>query len=164
MNSITLKSCVFNNFMSYGNTANEFTFPNGMVWMCADNGSGKSTLVEAINFALFGTSYRGGNKSELRNTRNVDGTLRVMLEFDCEKGPEDVSTYRITRSISPKGTSKFEVEKMEGGKWVAQSKRAGYSQKDFEESVLGFNEVLFKNDIALNTQESISFIDMPVTG
>lgn len=161
MNSITLKSCVFNNFMSYGNTANEFTFPNGMVWMCADNGSGKSTLVEAINFALFGTSYRGGNKSELRNTRNVDGTLRVMLEFDCEKGPEDVSTYRITRSISPKGTSKFEVEKMEGGKWVAQSKRAGYSQKDFEESVLGFNEVLFKNDIALNTQESISFIDMP---
>ena len=161
MNSITLKSCVFNNFMSYGNTANEFTFPNGMVWMCADNGSGKSTLVEAINFALFGTSYRGGNKSELRNTRNVEGTLRVMLEFDCEKGPEDVSTYRITRSISPKGTSKFEVEKMEGGKWVAQSKRAGYSQKDFEESVLGFNEVLFKNDIALNTQESISFIDMP---
>lgn len=160
MNILTLKSCVFNNFMSYGNNANEFTFPNGLVWMTADNGSGKSTLVEAINFALFGTSYRGGNKSELRNTRNVDGTLRVLLEFDCEKVADVVETYRVTRTISPKGTSKFEVEKYEGDRWVAQSKRAGYSQKDFEETVLGFNEILFKNTIAMNTQESIPFIEM----
>lgn len=160
MNVLTLKSCVFNNFMSYGNNVNEFTFPNGLVWMTADNGSGKSTLVEAINFALFGTSYRGGNKGELRNTRNVDGTLRVMLEFDCEKTGGSRETYRVTRSISPKGTSKFELEKMEGEQWVSQNKRAGLSQKDFEENVLGFNDVLFKNTIAMNTQETIPFLEM----
>lgn len=160
MNNITLKSCVFNNFMSYGNNVNEFTFPNGLVWMTADNGSGKSTLVEAINFAMFGTSYRGGNKSELRNSRNVDGTLRVMLEFDCEKVAGVIESYRVTRSISPKGTNKFEVEKLEGETWVSQSKRAGYGQKDFETSILGFSEVLFKNTIAMNTQESIPFLEM----
>ena len=159
---LTMKSCVFNNFMSYGNNANEFTFPKGVIWMCADNGSGKSTLVEAISFALFGTSYRGGNKSELRNTRNTDGTMRVMLEFDCEKVAGVVETYRVTRSISPKGTVKFEVEKLEGETWVTQSKRAGYSQKDFETNVLGFNEVLFKNTIAMNTQESVPFTEMPL--
>ena len=158
MNNLTLKSCVFNNFMSYGNNVNEFTFPNGLVWMTADNGSGKSTLVEAINFALFGTSYRGGNKSELKNTRNVDGTLRVILEFDCEKVAGIVESYRVTRSISPKGTTKFEVEKLEGDVWVSQSKRAGYGQKDFETSILGFSEVLFKNTIAMNTQDDIATI------
>lgn len=160
MNNITLKSCVFNNFMSYGNNVNEFTFPSGLVWMCADNGSGKSTLVEAINFAMFGTSYRGGNKGELRNTRNTDGTLRVMLEFDCEKVAGVIESYRVTRSISPKGSTKFEVEKNEGGTWVSQSRRAGYSQKDFETGILGFSEILFKNTIAMNTQESIPFLEM----
>lgn len=160
MNDVKLKSCVFNNFMSYGNTANEFTFPDGMVWMTADNGSGKSTLVEAINFALFGRSYRGGKQSELRNTRNVEGTLRVMLEFECTRVADVVETYRVTRSIPPSGTVKFELEKLEGGQWVKQSKRAGFAQKDFEENILGFNEVLFKNDIAMNTQETVPFIEM----
>ena len=160
MNNITLKSIVFNNFMSYGNNVNEFTFPKGVVWMSADNGAGKSTLVEAINFGLFGKSYRGGNKSELRNTRNTEGTMRVIIEFDCEREPGVVETYRVTRSISPKGTNKFEVEKLDGDAWVTQSKRAGYSQADFEEGVLGFNEVLFKNDIAMNTQETVPFLEM----
>ena len=68
MNNLTLKSCVFNNFMSYGNNVNEFTFPRGVILMTADNGSGKSTVIEAISYALFGESYRGGNKGDLRNT------------------------------------------------------------------------------------------------
>ena len=160
MNDIRLKSCVFNNFMSYGNTVNEFTFPDGVVWMTADNGSGKSTLVEAICFALFGRSYRGGTIKELRNTRNVDGVTRVMLEFECSKVPGEWDLYRVTRTINVKGTTKFEVERMEGDQWVSQNKRAGYAQKDFEESVLGFNEVLFKHDIAMNTQESEPFMEM----
>lgn len=160
MNCLTLKSCVFNNFMSYGNTVNEFTFPNGLVWMRADNGCGKSTLVEAINFSLFGTSYRGGNKAELRNTRNTEGVTRVMLEFDCDRGNGDCKSYRVTRSITPKGTTKFEVDLFEGDHWVPMSRRAGLSQKDFEESILGFNEILFKNTIAMNTQETIPFLEM----
>ena len=159
MNDIKLKNIVFSNFMAYGNNVNEFSFPDGMIWMSADNGSGKSTLVEVIGFAFFGTSYRGGNRGELRNTRNVEGTLRVMMEFD-RTNSDGTETFRVTRTVSPKGAMKFEVEKMEGEDWVVQSKRAGYSQKDFEENVLGFNEILFKNDIAMNTQESIPFIDM----
>lgn len=146
--------------MSYGNNVNEFTFPNGVIWMSADNGSGKSTVVEAICYALFGESYRGGNKGELRNTRNAEGTLRVMLEFDCERTPGEIESYRVTRTIAPKGSGKFDVDKFEGERWVPQNKRGGYAQKDFEENILGFNTVLFKNTIAMNTQESIPFMEM----
>ena len=160
MNNLTLKSCVFNNFMSYGNNVNEFTFPRGVILMTADNGSGKSTVIEAISYALFGESYRGGNKGDLRNTRNTEGTLRVMLEFDCERVPGEVESYRVTRTIAPKGSGRFDVDKFEGERWVPQNKRAGYAQRDFEENILGFNMVLFKNTISMNTQESIPFMEM----
>lgn len=161
MNRIILKKSTHRNFMSYGDIPNEFTFPNGIVLMTAANGCGKSTIIEVINFALFGTSYRGGNKGELRNTNNSTAVMEVSLEFDVDHGNDDVTQFRLFRSISPKGTMKFELERLDDGKWIAMNKRAGFTQKDFEDKILGFNEVLFKNVIAMNTQESTPFIDMP---
>lgn len=160
MNKIEFKKLTFRNFMSYGNNLSELNFTDGLIWLSADNGSGKSTIVEVIMFALFGISYRGGNKSDLRNTRNPDGITEANLVFDriTSNGTEE---YRIFRSIDPKGKQKFELERREDGKWTLMNKRVGFGQKDFEEKILQFNEVLFKNVIAMNTQESIPFIDMP---
>ena len=158
-NHIHLKRITFRNFMSYGNNVNEFTFPDGLNWLSAANGCGKSTLVEALNFAFFGKSYRGGKREELRNTMNTEAVLEVAVEFDRIQG-ETTEEYFIRRTVDPKNTMKFTVEKKEDGKWVAQNKRAGFTQKDFEDDVLHFNEVLFKNNIAQNTQESLPFIDM----
>lgn len=160
MNKIILKRSTHRNFMSYGDVENEFLFPDGVVLMTAANGSGKSAIIEVINFALFGTSYRGGNKGDLRNTNNAGATMEVSLEFDLDRGDGAVESYRVFRTVDPKERSRFDVELLTDGKWVAQNKRAGYAQKDFEDKILGFNEVLFKNVIALNTQESTPFIDM----
>ena len=158
-NHIHLKRITFRNFMSYGNNVNEFTFPDGLNWLSAANGCGKSTLVEALNFAFFGKSYRGGKREELRNTMNTEAVLEVCVEFERIQG-ETREEYFIRRTVDPKNAMKFSVEKKEGDKWVPQNKRAGFTQKDFEDDVLHFNEVLFKNNIAQNTQESIPFIDM----
>ena len=145
--------------MSYGNDVNEFKFPNGLNWLCAANGCGKSTLVEALNFAFFGKSYRGGKREELRNTMNTEAVLEVTVEFSRTQGTI-AEEYFIRRTVDPKNTMKFTVEKKEGDKWIPQNKRAGFTQKDFEDDILRFNEVLFKNNIAQNTQESLPFIDM----
>lgn len=145
--------------MSYGNNVNEFTFPDGLNWLCAANGCGKSTLVEALNFAFFGKSYRGGKREELRNTMNTEAVLEVTVEFSRTQGTT-TEEYFIKRTVDPKNVMKFTVEKKEGDKWIPQNKRAGFTQKDFEDDILRFNEVLFKNNIAQNTQESLPFIDM----
>lgn len=157
-NKIILKKATHSNFMSYGNNVNEFTFPQGLNWLSASNGCGKSTEVEVLNFAFFGKSYRGGNRNELRNTMNTEATLKVTVEFDRVQG-DIQEEYFLTRTLDPKGNMKFTLEKKEGDKWVVQNKRAGFTQKDFEENILHFNEILFKNNIAMNTQESIPFID-----
>ena len=158
-NHIHVKRITFRNFMSYGNNVNEFTFPDGLNWLCAANGCGKSTLVEALNFAFFGKSYRGGKREELRNTMNTESVLEVTVEFSRTQGTT-TEEYFIKRTVDPKNTMKFTVEKKEGDKWIPQNKRAGFTQKDFEDDILRFNEVLFKNNIAQNTQESLPFIDI----
>jgi len=164
MHRIIFKELEFRNFMSYGNTLNKFEFRDGLTWLHGDNGFGKSAIVEALTFALLGISYRGGKKEELRNTKNLaDGAPTVVvLTFDLEVPPAEPESYRVTRTITGKqSTVKLVIEKMVDGVWVAQNKRAGFSQQDLEERVLQFNEVLFKNVIAMNTQETLPFFMLP---
>lgn len=164
MHKIIFKELEFRNFMSYGNTKNVFEFRDGLTWLSGDNGFGKSAIVEAMTFALLGVSYRGGKKEELRNTKNAaDGAPTVVtLLFDTDNPQDGLESWRITRSISGKTSAmKFVIEKKVGEDWVAQNKRAGFSQQDFEERVLQFNEVLFKNVIAMNTQETLPFFMLP---
>ena len=164
MHKIIFTELEFRNFMSYGNTKNVFEFRDGLTWLSGDNGFGKSAIVEAMTFALLGVSYRGGKKEELRNTKNAaDGAPTVVtLLFDTDNPQDGLESWRITRSISGKTSAmKFVIEKKVGEEWVAQNKRAGFSQQDFEERVLQFNEVLFKNVIAMNTQETLPFFMLP---
>lgn len=164
MHKIIFKELEFRNFMSYGNTKNVFEFRDGLTWLSGDNGFGKSAIVEAMTFALLGISYRGGKKEELRNTKNAnDGApTMVQLTFDTENPQDGHESWRIVRTISGKtSTVKFTIEKLIGEEWVVQNKRAGFSQQDFEEKILQFNEVLFKNVIAMNTQETLPFFMLP---
>ena len=46
MIKIHLEKVIFRNFMSYGNTFNEFVFKDGLLWLNAENGFGKSTIIE----------------------------------------------------------------------------------------------------------------------
>ncbi len=164
MHKIIFKELEFRNFMSYGNTKNVFEFRDGLLWLSGDNGFGKSAIVEAMTFALLGISYRGGKKEELRNSKNAnDGAITmVQLTFDTENPQDGHESWRVLRTISGKAsTVKFVLEKYVGDEWVVQNKRAGFSQQDFEEKILQFNEVLFKNVIAMNTQETLPFFMLP---
>lgn len=171
MAKIQFKRIMFRNFMSYGANNNTFVFMDGVTWCCGSNGFGKSTIVEAINFALFGDSYRGTNKPDLINTMNPGCELEVELEFkvaqhDRFTGDETWIDYRVIRTMKAgtngKTSGKFDLYKLEDNKWIVQNKRAGFSQDDFEDNILGFNEVLFKSVIALNTQEAQPFMELPV--
>ena len=112
-----------------------------------------STVIEALNFALFSSSFRKMTKGELKNTANK-GKLRVYLEFEREDS-KGIHQYAITREMG-KSSTKTIIEKDN----VEQSKEAGYSQKVLEEEVLGFNQNIFENVISLNTIETTPFIDM----
>lgn len=169
MHKLIFKEVSFRNFMSYGANLNKFTFKDGLTWVHGDNGFGKSTIVEAMTFALLGTSYRGGTKADLRNSKNFNQAepekappTVVELVFDIENPPNPTESYKVTRTISgAKSNIKFVLEKLEGDTWVAQNKRAGFTQQDFEDNVLQFNDVLFKNVIAMNTQETQPFFMLP---
>lgn len=112
-----------------------------------------STVIEALNFALFSTSFRKMTKGELKNTANK-GKLKVELEFEREDA-KGVYQFSVIREMGKSSTKT--IFSKDG---VEQSKEAGYSQKVFEEEVLGFNQNIFENVISLNTIETTPFIDM----
>ena len=156
MIKIHLEKVIFRNFMSYGNTVNEFVFKDGLLWLNAENGFGKSTIIEVLTFVLFGISYRGGKLSDLRNSKNKNSELYTELHFTSENS-NIIDKYNITRTISPKDKTNFSITKND----EIIGKKTGVTQKEFEDNILGFNVILWKNVIAQNTQETKPFIDMP---
>lgn len=156
MNAVKFTKLSFKNLMHYGNNISEFTFPEGFIWLRAECGVGKSAIMEALTFALFGKSYRGGSKDkiDLKNTRNTTADMMVRLEFSVEHGGV-TDVYAIERRMSPKGRIAFSVNK--NGEDVPKSV---LSQDDFETNVIGFNFTLWKNVIALNATQTVPFIQM----
>ena len=110
MIKIHLEKVIFRNFMSYGNTVNEFVFKDGLLWLNAENGFGKSTIIEVLTFVLFGISYRGGKLSDLRNSKNKNSELYTELHFTSENS-NIIDKYNITRTISPKDKTNFSITK-----------------------------------------------------
>jgi len=153
MHKLRLKKLLFSNVLSYGGNVNEVIFNDGITWIKGPNGVGKSAILEALTFALFSTPFRSITKGELRNTANK-GKLYVELEFEREDN-KGIVQHRIKRSMTKSSTKSEYFEDDD-----EQPKPAGYSQKIFEDEVLGFNKSIFENVISLNTIETVSFIDM----
>lgn len=112
MNAVKFTKLSFKDLMHYGNNISEFTFPDGFIWLRAECGVGKSAIMEALTFALFGKSYRGGSKdkSDLKNTRNTSADMLVRLRFSVARGGI-TDTYAIERRMNPKGRISFSVSK-----------------------------------------------------
>lgn len=155
MHSIELTRIQFKNLFSYGTNLNEVVLNNdGITWIKGPNGSGKSTVIEAITVALFGESYRKIPQKEMINAANTS-KLWVRLEF-CRRDARGDVQYAVERSLGRSGSMSFVI-------WVngeQKDKEAGYSQKYFEDEILGFNRNLFENVISLNTIQSKPFIEM----
>lgn len=157
MHGITFKKLIFRNFMSYGDIDNVVEFRPGLIYLSAPNGYGKSSIVEALTYALYGKSYRGGNQSDLKNTENKNADMVVTLDFDVDTGTGK-HEYHIERRMKAKSLkTSFTI-------WVdgqEQLKRAGMSQQDFENRVLGPSLMLYQTTIAQNSQETIPLLEMP---
>lgn len=157
MHEITFKKLIFRNFMSYGDIDNVVEFHPGLIYLSAPNGYGKSTIVEALTYVLYGKSYRGGNQSDLKNTENKNADMVVTLDFDVDTGTGK-HEYHIERRMKAKSLkTSFTI-------WVngeEQLKRAGMSQQDFENRVLGPSLLLYQTTIAQNSQETIPLLEMP---
>lgn len=157
MHEITFKKLVFRNFMSYGDIDNIVEFHPGLIYLSAPNGYGKSSIVEALTYVLYGKSYRGGNQSDLKNTENKNADMLVTLDFDVDTGTGK-HEYHIERRMKAKSLKTTFTIWVDGKE---QLKRAGMSQQDFENRVLGPSLLLYQTTIAQNSQETIPLLEMP---
>lgn len=157
MHAITFKKLIFRNFMSYGDIDNVVEFHPGLIYLSAPNGYGKSSIVEALTYVLYGKSYRGGNQSDLKNTENKNADMLVTLDFDVDTGTGK-HEYHIERRMKAKSLKTTFTIWVDGQE---QLKRAGMSQQDFENRVLGPSLLLYQTTIAQNSQETIPLLEMP---
>lgn len=157
MHEITFKKLIFRNFMSYGDIDNVVEFHPGLIYLSAPNGYGKSSIVEALTYVLYGKSYRGGNQSDLKNTENKNADMVVTLDFDVDTGTGK-HEYHIERRMKAKSLKTSFTIWIDGQE---QLKRAGMSQQDFENRVLGPSLLLYQTTIAQNSQETIPLLEMP---
>lgn len=157
MHEITFKKLIFRNFMSYGDIDNVVEFHPGLIYLSAPNGYGKSSIVEALTYVLYGKSYRGGNQSDLKNTENKNADMLVTLDFDVDTGTGK-HKYHIERRMKAKSLKTTFTIWVDGQE---QLKRAGMSQQDFENRVLGPSLLLYQTTIAQNSQETIPLLEMP---
>lgn len=143
--------------MSYGDIDNVVEFHPGLIYMSAPNGYGKSSIVEALTYALYGKSYRGGNQSDLKNTENKNADMVVTLDFDVDTGTGK-QEYHIERRMKAKSLKTSFTIWIDGQE---QLKRAGMTQQDFENRVLGPSLLLYQSTVAMNSQETIPLLEMP---
>lgn len=89
LNSIRLQ-----NFRQHADTS--LSFESGLTGIIGANGTGKSTILEAIAWALYGTTAARGNRESIRFLRAKKGAgVRVELEFELGS-----HTYRVIRSLT----------------------------------------------------------------
>ena len=143
--------------MSYGDIDNVVEFKPGLIYLSAPNGYGKSTIVEALTYALYGKSYRGGNQGDLKNTENKNADMVVTLDFDVDTGTGK-QEYHIERRMKAKSLKTSFTIWIDGQE---QLKRAGMTQQDFENRVLGPSLLLYQSTVAMNSQETIPLLEMP---
>jgi exonuclease SbcC len=91
---VRLNSIRLQNFRQHADTA--LTFESGLTGIIGANGTGKSTILEAIAWALYGTTAARGNRESIKFLRAKKGAgVRVELEFEL-----GAHTYRIIRSLT----------------------------------------------------------------
>lgn len=107
-----LKSIKLENFLSHGETEIEFA-EDGITAIIGENGAGKSSIIEAIIFALYGTSNKGVNRDLIKW-----GRKKAKVELIFKKREE---IYKIERELELNrrniADSKSSIYKFETGNY-----------------------------------------------
>ncbi len=89
-----LNSVALTNFRQHADT--RIDFDSGLTGIIGPNGSGKTTILEAIAWAIYGTSATRGTRESIRHNRaGARATVRVELDFDLGG-----HRYRVVRGLT----------------------------------------------------------------
>jgi exonuclease SbcC len=91
---VRLNSVALTNFRQHADT--RIDFDSGLTGVIGANGSGKTTILEAIAWAIYGTSAARGTRESIRHNRaGARATVRVELDFDLGG-----HRYRVVRGLT----------------------------------------------------------------
>lgn len=138
----------FKNILSYGNKESEVVFDKGLNLISAQNGCGKSSIIDALNFCLFGKPYRDIKLENLINKNNGKGLL---VEVEFSRGKDN---YVVKRGLKP---NVFELSKNGSSLESLSSKKLNQEELN---KILGIDEKLFKNIVALGVNNNKPFLQM----
>lgn len=152
------------NFLSVREQKFNFSSHNGLNYVFGinkdvdgtKNGSGKSTIfLSALLFALFGKTEKGINNKFIAHRQiSPKKNVEVSLQFDIND-----DHYYIESGLNmPYSTSYFKLYKNEKDISKASIKE---TRKYFESEILRSSFDMFKNSIALSSNDTQQFFSMP---
>lgn len=142
------------NFRRHHDTTLEF--PDGAIALLGRNGSGKSTILEAIGFALFGTTATRTVKELLRWDRAPPGDP-VRVELDCELAGQAVHIERELRGKNLTGTASLTVD---GTVQVAGGAGSHQAVTESIERLLGMGQDAFFTTVVARQRELSRLADL----
>jgi len=154
---ISFKTLSVCNFLSVGQTPAIINFQPGVNVITgtnydkedSKNGVGKSTIVDALYFALFGSTIRELNKELIVNSQTKK-TCEVKLDFQTSNNGI-VNNYQITRSILP---TKCFITK--DGVDITHSTMA--KTNEFIQKLIRSTGKVFQNSVIMTINNTVPFM------
>lgn len=158
MYAINFNTLVIKNFLSIGENSVEINFQPGISVITgvnkdkedSKNGVGKSTLIDALHFALFGSTIRNLSKDLITNSF-TSKKCEVNLTLSVKSNTGKIDTYTITRTLSP---SKCFLQK--NGEDITLS--TIQKTNEFIEEILRSSENVFQNSVVMSVGSAIPFM------
>ncbi len=157
MQNIFFKSLIAKNFLSVGDNGIVIDFQKGITVITgtnkdkedSKNGVGKSTIVDALHFALFGSTIRTLNKDLISNSL-TGKKCEVTIIFDIVKN-NITSTYKLTRTLSP---SKCILEKNNEDVTLSTIQKTN----EYIQQLLRTTEGVFQNSVIMSIGSTVPFM------
>ena len=157
MKRVNFKKISIKNFLSFGDEPVELVFRKGLNIITGvnrdksdrQNGLGKSAMMEALYFAIFGTTIRELKKDLIPNSY-TKGDCMVVLDFDVihENKKEE---FRIVRTINP---SKLFLYK-DG---VDITRDSIKNTEEFIHTAISASPSIFENCVIMTLNNTIPFM------
>lgn len=157
MRLVNFRNLSIKNFLSVGETPVNVCFQNGVNVITginhdkedSKNGVGKSTIVDALYFALFGTTIRELSKDFIVNSQTKK-KCEVVLDLDIDNNGIK-NYYKITRTLEP---TKCFIEK--DGTDITHSTLA--KSNEFIQKLIHSNGKVFQNSVIMTVNNTIPFM------
>lgn len=157
MRLVSFKSLSIRNFLSVGDTPIVINFQEGINVITginydkedSKNGVGKSTVIDALYFALFGTTIREINKDLITNSFTKK-TCEVKLELQIDNNG-NTNIYNIVRTLTP---TKCFLSK--DGVDITHSTLA--KTNEFIQKLLRSTSKVFQNSVIMTINNTVPFM------